>query len=127
MNSKLKIPIIILENLVNFNIRDFIKKCSEKFDIDFNFEDYLGDTDLMPVIVYISGDCVKGALKKISCDICSCFLTIQKDTDDDDHSNSQNILIDNMSRGRLIYPNSDIVITVVIAYYWLIASVNVSL
>lgn len=85
------------------------------FDISIDETEFANVSDVLPIIVYLSGYCARTVLKQISCNTCSNFLVIDKeilpDVDNDSYS-----LIKNIDRGRLLYPHYDVVNLVILNY-----------
>ncbi|XP_055928711.1 uncharacterized protein LOC129959843 [Argiope bruennichi] len=96
----------LFREAVGENWEEFEKSISEKlpvFNILLTEEDFKKSEDVLPVLVYLGGYCVHTVLKKLKCSICKKFLTNEKELD------CSTSLIQNLSRGKLLYPKKCIV------------------
>ncbi|GBM01384.1 hypothetical protein AVEN_236207-1 [Araneus ventricosus] len=89
---------------------NFISEKLPTFPVLLSEDDFKKTEDFLPVLVYLGGYCVHTVLKKLKCNICRTLLTCEKELD------CSTSLIQNLSRGKLLYPQKCIV-NVVLCYH----------
>lgn len=87
----------------------FVNTNDSNFSKIFVYEDDITEiNDILPVITYLGGYCVRALLKRISCNECKSSLVIDKELEAD----SSYKLIFTLDRGALMYPHPDVVTVV---------------
>lgn len=101
---------------INLNCMDqCFQTDTDQFDINVLESDIENckESDVLPVIVHLSGCCCYAAFKKMKCNFCKDILTFSNDEIPESHSYTEGI-----SRGSLMHPN--IVVTNIVMYSYIV-------
>ncbi|XP_077524008.1 uncharacterized protein LOC144135131 [Amblyomma americanum] len=85
---------------------------TEEYGIKVSDHDIRNKESILPVITYIAGFCAHAALKKLPCQYCAMNIT----SEDREVQLERNLLIENLSRGALKFPQPAVVNAVLHAH-----------